>query len=112
MSDESAIRADPKLITQGLNNELIKNVAFEFGQADYNVAYMVLTDAEKGRYSIPESMARKPVSNPTMRLDMCGFEMFNEPFGFQFTKMWKGADKANVVLSSKDSAFIMYDKYI
>ena len=57
-------------------------------------------------------MAKKPVTNPTMRLDMCGFEYFAEPFGFQFTKMWKGADKANVVLSTKNSAFIMYDKYI
>ena len=75
-------------------------MAFEVGQSDYNTAYMVLTDANNARYSIPESMANKPVTNPTMRLDMCGFKYFNEPFGFQFSKMWKGQDSGNVILST------------
>jgi hypothetical protein len=70
---------------------------------------MVLTDATKSRYSIPESMARKPVTNPTMRLDMCGFELLKDPFGFEFTKDTKNK---SIVLSTRYGAFVMYDKYI
>jgi hypothetical protein len=59
------------------------------------VAYVMMTDDTKSRYSIPEDMARKPKTSPPMRLDMCGFKYFNDPFGFEFRK---GTD--NVLLST------------
>ena len=108
MSDDTNnFKADPRLIPTGANNELIKNVYFEIGQADSNVAYVILTDAIKTRYSIPESMANKPKTSPPMRLDMCGFKYFDDPFGFEFRK-----DTSNVLLSTQNSALVLYDKYI
>jgi len=39
---------------------------------------------------------------------MCGFQLFNNPFGFQFTDDRTG----NAYLSTENSAFIMQDKYM
>jgi hypothetical protein len=103
---DDVIKADPRLIPTGPNNALITKVKFEVGQADYNLAYITLTDSTSSRYSIPDKMANRAATNPTMRLDMCGFEYFTNPFGFEFSK---GSD---TVISTKDSALIMYDKYI
>jgi len=69
---------------------------------------MRLTDADNQRYSIPESAANKPSFQETLRLDMCGFELFDDPFGFKFTDDRTG----NAYLSTENSAFIMQDKYM
>ena len=61
---------------------MIKNISFEFGQADYNTAYVRLTDAVNKRYSPPESIVNKPGAKTNMRMDMCGFSLFSDPFGF------------------------------
>ena len=101
-------KADPRQVPTGMNNPIIKNVSFEFGQADYNTAYVRLTDGEKERYSPPEEFVNKPGAKANMRLDMCGFELINDPFGFQY----KSYIDNEVVLSTKDSAFVMMDKYL
>jgi len=44
-----------------------------------------------------------------MRLDMCGFSLIEKPFGFKFTDP---KDPKNVLLTTENSAFIMYDKYM
>ena len=92
----------------GVNNQMIKNVSFEFGQADYNTAYVRLTDGENQRYSPPEGVVNKPGAKTNMRLDMCGLELINDPFGFQFSSFIDN----EVILSTKDSAFVMMDKYL
>lgn len=84
VSDSGKIKAAPRSVPIGANNQLIKKVKFEFGQSDYKTAYVRLTDAENERYSIPDDVVSKPSSNPTMDLEMLGFEMSNSPFGFKF----------------------------
>ena len=101
--------ANPRLIPAGINNPVIMNVAFEIGQADYNVAYIRLTDAQNERYSPPESAVNKPSAKGNMRLDMCGFKLLDKPFGFRFTDT---RNSSNVILSTENSALIMMDKYL
>ena len=104
-----SIFASPRLIPTGINNPVIMNVTFEIGQADYKVAYIRLTDAQNERYSPPESAVNKPSSQGNMRLDMCGFELLDKPFGFKFTDT---RNSNNVILSTEYSALIMMDKYL
>lgn len=101
--------ADPKSVPEGENNKLIQNVSFEFGQTDYTTAYARFTDAQNERFSIPESLANKPQPQARMRLDMCGFELLKNPFGFRFVDT---RDKSNVLLTTEGQTFIMYDKYM
>jgi hypothetical protein len=49
---------------------------------DFKVAALELTDADSKRYSIPEDVVKKPGMNPTMRLEMLGFKLFDNPFSF------------------------------
>ena len=70
------------MIPTGENNKLIETVSFEFGQSDFNTAYVRLTDANNERYSPPEDVVNKPQAKDTMNLDMCGFELIQDPFGF------------------------------
>jgi alpha-glucosidase (family GH31 glycosyl hydrolase) len=44
-----------------------------------------------------------------MRLDMCGFELMKDPFGFKFVDT---RDRSNVLLTTEGSTFVMYDKYM
>ena len=107
--NDTKIEASPRSVPTGANNQLIKKVKFEVGQSDFKTAYIRLTDAENERYSIPDDIVNKPSSNPTMDLEMLGFEMFNSPFGFRFSDK---QDPTNQYLSTIDSTFIMMDKYI
>ena len=99
IQDDKTIKATPKNVPSGANNEYIKNVKFEVGQADYKMAYVTLTDADKERWSIPEEFVNKTTAQQTMDLDMCGFELFKQPFGFRFVDP---EDKDNVYLTTKD----------
>jgi hypothetical protein len=36
---------EPNTILEGVNNDIISEIAFEFGQADYKTAYVSLSDA-------------------------------------------------------------------
>lgn len=88
---------------------MIYNVSFEIGQSNYKTAYIRLSDAENERYSPPSSFVNKPSSSTKYRLDMCGFELLNDPFGFKFTD---DRNLDNVILSTENSALIMMDKYL
>lgn len=103
------VKPEPKDIQVGANNQLVTNISFEFGQADYKTFYMLMTDAENYRYSIPEKMANKPRAKDNMRLDMCGFELLKNPFGFQFVD---SRNPDNIYITTKNASFVMYDKYI
>lgn len=50
--------------------------------SDYHVAELILTDATKERYSIPEEVVNKPKVDPKMKLEMIGLKVFPEPFAF------------------------------
>jgi hypothetical protein len=106
---EDGIKTSPRNVPIGPNNKLIKKVKFEIGQSDYKTAFVKLTDAENERYSIPEDLVNQASSNPTMDLEMLGFEMTTAPFGFKFGDQ---IDTSNTYVSMMDSNFIMMDKYL
>jgi len=62
-------------IPVGVNNPLIRNLNFTFFQNTWRVSKLVITDADKPRYSIPEEAVTNPDENLDMRLDMVGFKM-------------------------------------
>lgn len=108
-TDSDVIKADPRHIPTGPNNMLIKEVSFEFGQANYKVAYAKFGDAENTRYNPDTNFVKNVTASPTMRLDMCGFNLVSEPFGFEFVDTRK---PDNVLVSTKNATFIMMDKYM
>lgn len=103
------LEVDVRNIPQGQNNKLISNVSFEFGQVGYQTAMATFTDATNTRWSIPERFATKQKTDMTMRLDMSGFELLKNPFGFKFTDT---RDRSNTLLTTEGQTFIMYDKYM
>lgn len=103
------LEVDVRNIPQGVNNKLISNVSFEFGQVDYQIAMATFSDATNDRWSIPERFATKRQTQMTMRLDMSGFELLKNPFGFKFTDT---RDKSNTLLTTEGQTFIMYDKFM
>lgn len=88
---------------------MINKVAFEFGQVGAYSALAKFTDAENDRWSIPENMVNKPDYSGTARLDMCGFELMKNPFGFKFVDT---RDKSNTLLTTEGTTFIMFDRYM
>ena len=66
----------PREFPVGVNNMFMKNLSYQFYMSDYHVAELVITDAEKERYSIPEEVVFKPGINPTMKLEMIGLRVF------------------------------------
>jgi len=107
--NDNLIKADPRMVPTGKNNEVIKNLAFEFGQADWKVAYMRLTDNDNARFSPPKNIVNQLNADGNKRLDQCGFELLQNPFGFKFMDT---KNSSNAIISTENSAFIFMDKYI
>lgn len=99
----------PHRIPVGPNNKFIQNISFEFAVYNPSVALLTLTDADNKRYSIPEEVLEKPKGSILQKMDMVGFKLFYEPFGFQFEDI---RDPTNVFVHTKDSSLVMMDKYI
>jgi len=59
---------------------------------------LVITDADKPRFSIPEQAVPKPMGDNTMRLDMIGVEFEKDPFSFTFKDP---VNPDNVLLTTK-----------
>jgi len=106
--NDGTIKANPRSIPTGPNNQMLQLIDFEFGQAHFKTAYL-RTSTWKKRYSVPEEVVNKPDARDPLRLDMVGFEIFRNPFGFQFTD---DKDPSNVYLTTKNCSFVMMDKYI
>jgi len=70
--DDKVEVVEPKTILSGVNNELVTEIAFEIGQADWKTAFITLTDNKAARYSPPEDLVAKKTAQQTMKLDMCG----------------------------------------
>jgi hypothetical protein len=77
--------------------------------SDYRVAVLEMTDADKGRYSIPEEVVNKQKPNGQMRLEMLGLKVFAEPFSFQFEDP---RDNSSVFVHTNDSTLVFLDKFI
>ena len=104
------VKPRPRDIPVGQNNALFTNVSFEIGQVDYKWSYMIFSKADNtSRFSIPEDQVNKSRASYQMKLEMVGFELFTNPFGFHF-KSTRYED--NVLLSTDSSSFVMTDKYM
>lgn len=78
------IKATPRKIPVGLNNEMFSDVYFEFGQVDFRMVKALFKTSSEKRFSIPEDLVPKPESSRKMRLEYTGFELIKDPFGFKF----------------------------
>lgn len=78
----------------GPNNQFIQHMLWEVGQLDTKVAYVTLENAIESRWSPPEDVVGKKRSDgyDKFRLDMCGLQVFENPFGFQFTNRMNTSD--------------------
>lgn len=100
----------PQTIPLGSNNQVMKNLKFKFEQVDYTVAHMILADNDSDRYEVPEDLVNAKELDVTMKLDMCGFEMKNEPFSFSFNDD-RTSDKETLITTENQSLLLM-DKYM
>lgn len=91
------------------NNQFVFGLNFTFEMLDYQIARFTLTDDDKERYSIPESVLNKPGVNPTMRLEMLGFQYNANPFSFSFRDVM---DPTNVYVDTTGETLVFMDKYI
>lgn len=107
--DPGVIKANPRLVPTGPNNRLISNVSFEFGQSDFKTAYLRLDDANHQRYVVPEQAVSRPMNQWSLNLEMVGFKMFTDPFGFEFLSF---RDQSKPIVSARNTSFVMMDKYI
>lgn len=103
------LKVDPFLIPQGVNNKLVQNVTFTFGMTDFKVGHLVMRDATAKRYEIPDEVFGPTILNPTMRMEMLGFQLFTNPFSFSFADL---RNQSNVYVHTNGSTLVMMDKYI
>jgi hypothetical protein len=98
-------------IPVGVNNKFIEHMLWEVGQLDTKVAYFTMENAIESRFSPPEDLVNKKRSDgyDRFRLDMCGLQIFEDPFGFQFTNKMNSSD---VLLHTNGSQIILMDKYL
>lgn len=97
-------------IPVGVNNPMIQNLNFTFTQNTWRVSKLVITDADKERYSIPEAALGKPGENLDMRLDMTGFKMPNNgTFEFSFSDPLIAG---NTFINTSNCSLVFMDKFI
>jgi len=97
-------------IPLGVNNPLLRNLNFTFFQNTWRVSKLVITDADKPRYSIPEEALTDPDENLDMRLDMVGFKMANTgTFEFSFSDPLIAGNK---FIDTNNCSFVFMDKFI
>lgn len=56
----------------GPNNQIKKNLRYNFDMIDFKVARFELTDADSDRFSIPDEFVNRPDANKNMRMEMVG----------------------------------------
>jgi len=95
----------------GPNNQFIQHMLWEIGQLNTKVAFVTLSNAIESRWSPPDVYVGKKRSDgyDRFRLDMCGAQVFENPFGFQFTNKMNESD---VLLHTNGSQIVMMDKYL
>ena len=84
---------------------------WEVGQLNTKVAYVTLSNAIESRWSPPDVYVGKARSDgyDKFRLDMCGLQIYENPFGFQFTNRMNESD---VLIHTNGSQIVMMDKYL
>lgn len=64
---------------------------------DYKIAYLKMTDAKNARYHVPEWAVPSSDLNPTMRMEMLGFQLNKDVFSWSFTDL---SDSSNVYITT------------
>lgn len=100
---------DWKKLPFGVNNPFVNNAKFTFDMVDRKIARLVLTDADKERFSIPEDVVPKPKADKSMHLETVGFKFNASPFSFSFRDV-NSPDEAFIDTTGQTLAFS--DKYI
>ncbi len=98
------------------NNQLVKNLFFQFNMVDRQVARLRLTDKDNlDRYYVPKEFVRLPSYNEDLRLEMSGHTLIRKdsltPSTFAFAFIDNTDDK-NVFLTTEGKSLIFSDKYI
>lgn len=84
-TEKNEVKANPRQIPTGINNEIISTVHFEMGQINNKVTFVILTDANSSRFSIPQEVVAKPAADPKSNLQDTGASLLEDgSFGFQF----------------------------
>ena len=101
---------DPKTVPYGTNNPILKNVSFEFSQWDYTGASLRFFDSNNERWRVPDDLVNKADAGQNMKMDMNGFKLTKEPFGFEFKDDRK--DDGDLYLSTVGQSLFFMDKYM
>lgn len=107
---DSLIKLNPKDIPTGYNNNYTTNVSFEFGQVDFKIHKLKFTDALKEKFTPPEDLVLTKNASVEMSLDMVGFKLNQDPFGFELRSTRTEND--TLVSISAESDFVMSDKFM
>lgn len=97
------------MIPTGNNNQLSKVAQFELGQVDRKTAMINISPVMGQRYSPPKDVVTKLSIDKNMRVEMGGLQVFQQPFGFQFSDPARPND---VIMHTNDSTLVVMDKYI
>ena len=76
---------------------------------DRRIARLVLTDADKERFSIPEDVVPKPKGDKSMRFENVGFKFNASPFSFSFKDV---STPEEYFIDTTDQTLTFFDKYI
>jgi hypothetical protein len=101
---------DPASIPTGLNNNYTKVVNFEFGQVDFKIHKLNFQDASKFKFSPSSDYVATRNASVEMSLDMVGFHLTADPFGFELRSTRTGGDV--IVAMSNNSDFVMSDRFM
>jgi hypothetical protein len=111
MSDNGSISLDPATIPTGINNNYTTSVNFEFSQVDFKISKLNFQDAEKNKYSPPADLVYTRDASVEMSLDMVGFKLYSDPFGFEL-RSTRTENDTLVSMSPGKSDFVMSDKFM
>lgn len=107
---DSLIKLNPKNIPTGYNNNYTTSVNFEFGQVDFKIHKLKFSDASEEKFSPPEDLVYTRNASVEMSLDMVGFKLNQDPFGFELRSTRTEND--TLVSMSLESDFVMSDKFM
>lgn len=103
-------KLDPKSIPHGTNNNYTKVIDFEFGQVDFKIHKLTFQDGSKTKFSPPADLVKTRDASVEMSLDMVGFNLTSDPFGFELRSTRTEGDVLVAMTNASD--FVMSDKFM
>ena len=109
-ADGSLITMNPKDIPSGINNNFTTSVHFEFSQVDFKISKLNFQDATQTKFSPPADLVKTRDASVEMSLDMVGFKLNTDPFGFEIRSTRTEND--TLVSMTNTSDFVMSDRFM